>query len=481
MLRSVCKRALCLLLCAALAACLIPLASCAEEEPRDLYAITASYEEGVLRGQMRFTHRNRGEEALQFLAFNLYGNAFREGAAYAPVAQADVSAAYYAGESWGGMNILSVSPCAAWEVCGEDENILRVDLAEELFPGEEVTVEIGWELTLAAVNHRTGVAQGAVNLGNFYPVLCVYEVGQGFAECVYSSNGDPFYSDCADYEVTFTAPASYTVAASGEVLSASQEGNKKQYTYALQNARDFALCLSENFSVAMGEACGVPIAWYYTQDDDPQASLSLLEDCFAYYSETFGAYPYAQFSAAQTGFVYGGMEYPGLVFISSRAAGEDLFYTLAHETAHQWWYAAVGNDQTKDAWMDEGLAEYSTLLFFENAPQYGISRDARLDYARRACRALASVQAQVFGGADTSMNRPLTAYGGYEYVVLTYCRGALLFDTLRDGMGDNRFFAALRRYFGAYAGKIARPEQLAACFGSASPIVESFVSGDAVV
>lgn len=481
MYRNPFKRCVCLFLCAALALCLLPLSACARGEVRDLCAIAAEYEEGVLRGQMRFTYHNRTEEPLASLCFNLYGNAFREGAAYAPVAAADRASAYYAGESYGGMEVLSVSPCASWEVCGEDENVLRVGLEGELFPDEAVTVEIGWELTLASVNHRTGVAEGAVNLGNFYPAPCVYEAGQGFAECVYSSNGDPFYSACADYEVTFTAPASFIVAASGEVLSASQRGNKKVYTYALSNARDFALCLSEGFSVAMGEACGVPVAWYYLQDEDPQASLALLEECFAYYYKAFGAYPYAQFSAAQTGFCYGGMEYPGLVFISSDAAGEDLLYTLAHETAHQWWYAAVGSDQTKDAWMDEGPAEYSALLFFESAPHYGVSAAARLDAARRACRALASVQEQVFGRADTSMNRPLTAYGGYEYVVLTYCRGALLFDTLRDALGDKRFFSALRRYFAAYAGDIARPEELAACFGSASAVVESFVTGEAVV
>ena len=51
-------------------------------------------------------------------------------------------------------------------------------------PGLETCVEIGWRLTLANVNHRTGVAERAVNLGNFYPVLCVYEDG-AFYECEY--------------------------------------------------------------------------------------------------------------------------------------------------------------------------------------------------------------------------------------------------------------------------------------------------------
>jgi hypothetical protein len=31
-----------------------------------------------------------------------------------------------------------------------------------------------------------------------------------------------------------------------------------------------------------------------------------------------------------------------------------------HETAHQWWYALVGNDEYRHPWMDEALAQYTT-------------------------------------------------------------------------------------------------------------------------
>ena len=60
-------------------------------------------------------------------------------------------------------------------------------------------IYVAYTLTLAEVNHRTGVTEHTVNLGNFYPVLCVWEAGSGFRECVYAANGDPFYSACADY------------------------------------------------------------------------------------------------------------------------------------------------------------------------------------------------------------------------------------------------------------------------------------------
>lgn len=46
-----------------------------------------------------------------------------------------------------------------------------------------------------------------------------------------------------------------------------------------------------------------------------------------------------------------------------------LEYVIAHETAHQWWYSAVGNDEISEPWLDEALTEYSTIVYFEQ--KYG--------------------------------------------------------------------------------------------------------------
>ena len=112
------------------------------EAPRSKYDISAAYEEGVLNAEMRFTYRNAEECEMPVLEFNLYGNAYREGAALPPVSRSYRAKAYYNGDSYGAMEITEVSPCAAWEVCGEDENILRVELEKPVSPGGETTVTI---------------------------------------------------------------------------------------------------------------------------------------------------------------------------------------------------------------------------------------------------------------------------------------------------------------------------------------------------
>ena len=253
-----------------------PFAGCGKaEEERAQYCIEAVYEEGVVRARMRVEAESEEGE----LRFNLYGNAYREGAAYPPVAAAYHKSAYYGGESYGGMRVLSVSPCQSWEVAGEDENVLAVRLAK----GGRAAVEIEYELVLARIDHRTGISHAGVNLGNWYPVLCEYE-GGAFVECPYYAAGDPFYSACADYDVIFTAPAELAVAASAAALSCRAAAGQKVYRYRLENARDFALVLG-SFSLAQTEAGGVSFRYYYTQDDAPQAKTELLADCFSFFTK----------------------------------------------------------------------------------------------------------------------------------------------------------------------------------------------------
>ncbi len=470
---------------AAVLLCLLWLPSfvgCAAEHPRSAYRIDAAYADGTLTAELAFAYQNDTGTEQRELWFNLYGNAYREGAAYAPVSPSFSARAYYAGESFGGMEVHSVSPCAAWEVCGEDQNILRVRLASPVPAGGSAEVVIAYTLTLARVRHRTGLAGQTVNLGNFYPVLCVWEQG-AYRPCVYAQNGDPFYSACADYAVELAVPASYTAAASGQVLSANVSGGQKTYAFSLENARDFAIVLSEAFTVEQLSAGDVTVLYYSYADASPRATAELARDCLLYFSDAFGEYAYSTYSVVQTGFCFGGMEYPALAFVADDLSAEDAAYTLVHETAHQWWYAAVGSDQTLHAWQDEGLAEYSSLLYFEKNEAFGFTREGLLRAAKGMLNAYYSVREQLLGEVDTTMDRPLTAFGEYEYVVIAYAKGELLFDALREALGERRFFAGLRRYYAQYSGKLAAPEQLAASFpGSvAEKIIAAFCNGSAKV
>lgn len=478
------KRVFCFLLTLAVLPAPFLLGGCQkDEEPRSKYTIDAEYADGVLEAVLDLSYYNDTDTEMQKLSFNLYGNAYREGSAFSPVSSAFSAAAYYDGKSYGGMEIASVSPCASYAIEGQDENVLSVTLQESVSPGKRTDLRIEYSLKLADIEHRTGVARHAVNLGNFYPVLCVADEEGNFYECEYYSNGDPFYSECADYSVTLTADSDYTVAASGKTVSAQVTQTSKTQEFSLKNARDFALVLGTEFSVLESDGSGTAISYYYYDDENAAETLTLIENAVAFFGKTFGAYPYETFAAVQTGFCYGGMEYPGLVMLSDALSEKDYMYTAVHETAHQWWYAAVGNNQLEEGWLDEGLAEYSTACFFDAYPQYSLTRAQLVDGARSAYKAFCSVEAQLFGGADTTMDRKLCDYKEYEYVNIAYNKGMLLFDTLRDAVGDSKFFAGLRRYYSSNAGKISCEEDLIAAFGNAGAegVIRSFIEGEAII
>ena len=413
------------------------------------YEITAEYspENRTLTGAAKVTFENCGSEEISVLKFQLYPNAYRKDALYKPVSSAYADAAYYAGESFGEMSISSVNGSKNWEIMGEDKNILYVFLERSLYPGDRVVLDIGFITKLAKVNHRTGVTAQTVNLGNFYPVLCGFKNGS-FYECVYYSDGDPFYTDCADYKLRLTLPKEYVVAATGVLTDEEMLESKKVHTICATNVRDFALVLCKNFRDERAKVGETELVYYYYADENPAKSLEVARESFAYYERAFGNYPYAQYTLAETGLCFGGMEYPTLTMLSDGLSGTERVRAIAHEVAHQWWYGVVGSDQTQDAWQDEGLAEYSAICFFEEYEKYDLKRDALVAAALREYRSYYDVYGSVLGRTDTSMTRDLSKYlSDYEYHALACDKAVVMFDTLRKSVGDKKFFLALKRYY----------------------------------
>lgn len=410
------------------------------------------------------------ETELDSLYFHLYPAAFREGARYSPVEDRKISEAYPKGVDYGGITVSSVTmggEACAWEIGGEDEDILMIT-GLALMTGDTADVNISFTLDIPQIRHRFGYHDGVVNLGNWYPVLCVYEEGAWRTDPYYSS-GDPFYSDIADYSVSLTAPTGWNVAGTGKV-NTSINGETTTTSFTASGVRDFAMSASDKFTCAESEVNGVTVRYYYKSDANAEKHLKTCTDALTTFSELFGDYAYPTLSVVLTPFLYGGMEYPQLVYVSDSLNESLLEEAIVHEIAHQWWYAAVGNDQISEAWMDEGLAEYSVTLFYEKNPDYGIDVTDRIADVMQSYVLFTEMYSELIGG-DTSMNRKLCDYfSSTDYSFHTYVKGALLFDSVRHSVGDDKFFAALKSYYKDYSGSIATGDDLIACFENASGI-----------
>ena len=202
--------------------------------------------------------------------------------------------------------------------------------------------------------------------------------------------------------------------------------------------------------------------YYYRKDSDYGGTIKAAADSLAYFSDVFYRYPYSTYSVVEAPFLYGGMEYPTLSIVSDSLNKSLTKEAVIHETAHQWWYGLVGNDEIRHAWMDEGLAEYSTTLFYEHDPAYGVTYKARMADATSAYIVYSDITS-----ADGKMDKKLNEFAPYDYTYLTYLKGALMFDAIRKTVSDKAFFKALRSYATAYAYKNAAPSDLISTFETA--------------
>ena len=140
--------------------------------------------------------------------------------------------------------------------------------------------------------------------------------------------------------------------------------------------RDFAAVLSKKFEVKKEKVGATEVAYYYYDDEQADASFNTAVKALKTFNEMIGKYPYKTLSVVKTNFVHGGMEYPNLVYISENLNNyEDYTNVIVHEIAHQWWYGVVGNNAYANGWMDEGLTEYTTALFYEFNKEYNIKKD----------------------------------------------------------------------------------------------------------
>jgi len=139
------------------------------------------------------------------------------------------------------------------------------------------------------------------------------------------------------------------------------------------------------------------------------------------------------------------MEYPNLVMISSSIENEDdCKNVIVHETAHQWWYAIVGNDEYNYPWLDEALTEFSTILFYDNTDGYNLNHKDMIDASKENYSLFITVYEDVLGKIDTSM-RAIDQYSTEpEYTYCTYVKGILMFESLYQLVGKDKFLKSLK-------------------------------------
>jgi tetratricopeptide (TPR) repeat protein len=132
------------------------------------------------------------------------------------------------------------------------------------------------------------------------------------------------------------------------------------------------------------------------------------------------------------------------MFDSSRPIPEEK---LQREVAYQWWGQSVGLKSFDDAWISQGLAEWSAFAFREATLTGGA-----LDAAQREQqeRALTFEQTASIARAPGALDDQSAAYQS-----IVFHKGSMVFRMLRETMGKEKFDQLLRNFLEQYRGKSA--------------------------
>ncbi len=141
---------------------------------------------------------------------------------------------------------------------------------------------------------------------------------------------------------------------------------------------------------------------------------------------------------------------PGMIFLASkifdstRASGTER---LQREVAYQWWGQTVGLKSFDDAWISQGLAEWSAFALRES-----VLNGAQLDSAQREEqeRALTFEQTSSIVRAPSALDDQSAAYQS-----IVFYKGAMVFRMLRETMGKQQFTQLMRKFLEQYRNKNA--------------------------
>ena len=116
-------------------------------------------------------------------------------------------------------------------------------------------------------------------------------------------------------------------------------------------------------------------------------------------------------------------------------------FFLAHEIAHQWWGQAVGWKNYHEQWLSEGLAQYFAALYAERHRGPEVFGDILRQMRRWAMRH--SDEGPIYLGYRLGhLDREPRIFRA-----LVYNKAAMVLHMLRGLIGDDAFFAGLRRFY----------------------------------
>jgi hypothetical protein len=401
----------------------------------------------------------------------------------------------------------------------DSQTTLRLNLREPLQPGAAVDVQIKFKGSVPEIDpDETGivthvlqqvsaairserelrrardtnfVCRGVMMMATSFPILAARS-GDDWLRKVGPSIGDSLTTDTADYSVTIEAASGVAIFTPVIASEVTHKDRTDSHRFVTENLRDFAIIAGRNLKSEERRVGDITVRSLYRLDHEAIARrvLGMATNALRIYGEKFGALPLKTVTIADVPLVstLGSVEFTGLSAIASafyvdfdsptmrnmpdvirdqRASVEDsLEWTVARVVAHQWWGAAVGNDAGREPVLDESLSNWSALLYYREMHGEQQTATAMEEQLRGVYKVY-----RTFGGDDMEASHAAREYrNSFQYAAIVATKGALMFEALRQLLGEEKFFKALRDYYEANSLEVADMDDLRGAFIAGAPV-----------
>ena len=393
-----------------------------------VYSINADLDPEARR--MTYTEtvqiKNTGSDSTKELYFHIYGNKFK---GLRQVEDGDIVV----------LSVRDRNGDLSWQ--REQDGVLYcVELSNSLEPEQTVELTFDCEVIIPDLESMYGISRdGDVQLPMFSVQLAMYDEN-GWDTAPLPENGDGRYGATATYELTISVPEEYTLTCNGDEISHNSSNGITTYSYRAENRRDIVIFACKDYVLLERTVGHTSILGYFneTVNGVTQQDMEFVMDCAAssleYFNSIFVEYPYNTLvitnSALGTNFSPN-MEYSGLVTILFGSERISMKSSTFHEVAHQWFYGLVGNDENREAWLDEGFASFAEGLCLDAV---GDTDDTFWKLALISNKAV----------AEEKINVPNDEASVYNWVM--YERSAIFLKTLMDTIGQEKFLSILSDY-----------------------------------
>jgi len=321
-----------------------------------------------------------------------------------------------------------------------ENGVIYVQPDPTLEPGQQFKLTLLFQLHPQEGEGAFGYTDRQLLLADWYPFIPPFLEGRGWLINPPGDVGEYLSYPLSTFTVTLQISPpddSLVVGASSPLVE--KDGNT--YHYQAEDVRNFSFAISPEYTVITKSSnlATVNVFLFPEHADLGERAADLALQAWATFSDLYGTNP-RQFMSLVEADITDGLEFDGMFYLSdwyfetADDSPESYFELLTvHETAHQWFYGLVHNDQANEPWLDEAFATYSELLFYEE-------HHPKLVQWWWNFRVWNYSPTGVVNGSiyDYSESRP--------YINATYLQGVIFMQALRDRIGDQAFMTFIFRY-----------------------------------